>query len=129
MCHRRWLFSSGYILLVDILYVHIPIYARICCLLLVRLDWKSLDLDIIPLLPCHAYTLCLFFSNIVVSELVIIIIGNIFIWMIEAKMIKMVCLNNYHIWKGKMKDFLFFKKIYLHVFASNKPEYMYDKDW
>ena len=45
-------------------------------------------------------------------------------------MIKMVCLNgsNYHIWKGKMKDLLFVKKMHLPLFASNKPQSMNDEE-
>lgn len=46
-------------------------------------------------------------------------------------MSKMVCLNdsNYHIWKCKIEDLLFIKKIYLPVFSSSKPESMSDEDW
>ena len=46
-------------------------------------------------------------------------------------MSKMVCLNgsNYHIWKGKMKDLLFVKKMHLPVFASNKPQSLNDEEW
>ena len=46
-------------------------------------------------------------------------------------MSKMVCLNgsNSHIWKGKMKDLLFVKKMHLPVFASNKPQSLNDKEW
>lgn len=46
-------------------------------------------------------------------------------------MSKMVCLNgsNYHIWKGKMKDLLFVKKMHLPVFASDKPQAMNDEEW
>ena len=45
-------------------------------------------------------------------------------------MSKMVCLNgsNYHIWKGKMKDLLFVKKMHLPVFIFTKPESMTDED-
>ena len=45
-------------------------------------------------------------------------------------MSKMVCLNgsNYHIWKGKMKDLLFVKKMHLYVLASNKPDSINDED-
>ena len=40
------------------------------------------------------------------------------------------CLNgsNYHIWKGKMKDLLFVKKMHLTVFASNKPQSLNDEE-
>ncbi|KAH0686763.1 hypothetical protein KY284_017316 [Solanum tuberosum] len=49
----------------------------------------------------------------------------------EANMSKMVCLNdsNYHIWRGKMKDLLFVKKMHLPVFTSNKPQFMTDEEW
>ena len=45
-------------------------------------------------------------------------------------MSKMVCLtgSNYHIWKGKMKDLLFVKKMHLPVFASNKPQSLNDEN-
>ena len=45
-------------------------------------------------------------------------------------MSKMVCLtdSNYHIWKGKMKDLLFVKKMHLHVFSSNKPQSLNDEE-
>ena len=45
-------------------------------------------------------------------------------------MSKMVCLNgsNYHIWRGKMKDLLFVKKMHLPVFTSNKPKSMTDEE-
>ena len=45
-------------------------------------------------------------------------------------MSKMVCLNgsNYHIWKGKMKDLLFVKKMHLPVFASNKSQSLNDEE-
>ena len=45
-------------------------------------------------------------------------------------MSKMVCLNgsNYHIWKGKMKDLLFVKKMHLLVFAPNKPQTLNDEE-
>ena len=46
-------------------------------------------------------------------------------------MSKMVCLtgSNYHIWKDKMKDLLFVKKMHLPVFASNKPQSLNDEEW
>src|SRR6266487_4225588 len=44
---------------------------------------------------------------------------------------KMVLLNgsNYHLWKGKMKDLLFVKKLHLPVFSSKKPDSMSDEEW
>ncbi|CAJ2645756.1 unnamed protein product [Trifolium pratense] len=44
---------------------------------------------------------------------------------------KMVLLNgsNYHLWKGKMKDLLFVKKLHLPVFSSAKPNSMSDEEW
>ena len=44
---------------------------------------------------------------------------------------KMISLNgtNYHLWKGKMKDLLFVKKMHLPVFATQKPDSMSDEDW
>ncbi|RDY03182.1 hypothetical protein CR513_13256, partial [Mucuna pruriens] len=44
---------------------------------------------------------------------------------------RMVSLNstNYHLWKGKMKDLLFVKKMHLPVFAAQKPEYISDEEW
>lgn len=46
-------------------------------------------------------------------------------------MSKMVCLNgrNYNIWKSKMKDLLFVKKMHLPVFAAHKPETVIDENW
>jgi len=43
----------------------------------------------------------------------------------------MVCLNdtNYHLWKGKMKDLLFVKKLHLPVFATEKPKDKIDEEW
>ena len=51
--------------------------------------------------------------------------------MMEANTNKMVCLNdtNYHLWKGKMKDLLFVKKLHLPVFATEKPKDKTDEDW
>ena len=45
-------------------------------------------------------------------------------------MSKMVCLNgrNYNIWKSKMKDLLFVKKMHLSVFSAHKPENVTDKN-
>lgn len=45
-------------------------------------------------------------------------------------MSEIMCLNGrkYHTWKEKIKDLLFMKKIYLPIFASNKPHSMTDKD-
>lgn len=41
------------------------------------------------------------------------------------------CLNgrNCHIWKDKMKDLLFVKKMHLYVLASNKPKSTNKEDW
>ena len=46
-------------------------------------------------------------------------------------MSKMVCLNrkNYNIWKSKMKDLLFVKKMHLSVFSAHKPENVTDENW
>ena len=46
-------------------------------------------------------------------------------------MSKMVCLNerNYNIWKSKMKDLLFVKKMHLLVFSAHKPENVTDENW
>lgn len=43
----------------------------------------------------------------------------------------MVALNgtNYHLWKGKMKDLLFVKKLHLPVFATQKPDSMFEENW
>jgi len=43
----------------------------------------------------------------------------------------MVALNgsNYHLWKGKMKDLLFVKKLHLLVFATQKPDSMSNEEW
>jgi hypothetical protein len=44
---------------------------------------------------------------------------------------KMMLLNgsNYHLWKGKMKDLLFVKKLHLPVFSSTKPDSMSEEEW
>ena len=44
---------------------------------------------------------------------------------------KMVALNvtNYHLWKDKMKDLLFFKKLHLPVFTTHKPDSMSKEEW
>ena len=44
---------------------------------------------------------------------------------------KMVLLNgsNYHLWKGKMKDLLFMKKLHLSVFSSAKSNFVSDEEW
>jgi len=44
--------------------------------------------------------------------------------MMEANTNKMVCLNdtNCHLYKGKMKDLLFVKKLHLPVFATENPK-------
>ena len=49
----------------------------------------------------------------------------------EGNMSKMVCLNgkNYNIWKSKMKDLLFVKKMHLLIFSAHKPENMTDENW
>ena len=46
-------------------------------------------------------------------------------------MSKMVCMNerNYNIWKSKMKDLLFVKKMHLPVFSAHKPENVTDENW
>ena len=46
-------------------------------------------------------------------------------------MSKMVCLNgrNYNIWKSKMKDLLFVKKMHLSIFSAHKPENVTDENW
>ena len=46
-------------------------------------------------------------------------------------MIKMVYLNrrNYNIWKRKMKDLLFVKKMHLPIFSVHKPENVIDENW
>ena len=46
-------------------------------------------------------------------------------------MSKMVCPNgrNYNIWKRKMKDLLFVKKMHLPVFSTHKPENVTDENW
>ena len=50
---------------------------------------------------------------------------------IEMNMNKMVCIHgrNYNIWKSKMKDLLFVKKMHLHVFSSYKPENVTNENW
>ncbi|RDX84565.1 hypothetical protein CR513_34368, partial [Mucuna pruriens] len=49
----------------------------------------------------------------------------------EVNTNRMVSLNgtNYHLWKGKMKDLLFVKKMHLPIFAAQKPESMSDEEW
>lgn len=46
-------------------------------------------------------------------------------------MSKIVCLNgrNYNVWRSKMKDLLFVKKMHLPVFSAHKPESISDEDW
>ena len=48
----------------------------------------------------------------------------------EGNIRKMVCLNgiNYNIWKSKMKDLLFVKKMHLPVFSAHKPEIVTDEN-
>ena len=43
---------------------------------------------------------------------------------------KMMLLNgsNYHLWKGKMKDLLFVKKLHLPVFSSTKSDSMSEEE-
>jgi len=43
---------------------------------------------------------------------------------------KMVALNgtNYHLWKGKMKDLLFVKKLHLPIFTTQKSDSMSEED-
>ena len=50
--------------------------------------------------------------------------------MLEAKA-NMIALNgsNYHLWKGKMKDLLFVKKLHLLVFATHKSDFMSNEEW
>ncbi|RDX93346.1 hypothetical protein CR513_24405, partial [Mucuna pruriens] len=49
----------------------------------------------------------------------------------EGNTNRMVSLNgtNYHLWKRKMKDLLFVKKMHLLVFAAQKPESMSNEEW
>ena len=49
----------------------------------------------------------------------------------EGNIRKIVCLNirNYNIWKSKMKDLLFVKKMHLSVFSSHKPDNVTDEIW
>ncbi|RDX81971.1 hypothetical protein CR513_37294, partial [Mucuna pruriens] len=48
----------------------------------------------------------------------------------EVNINTMVSLNdtNYHLWKEKMKDLLFMKKMHLPVLATQKPEFMFDEE-
>ena len=50
---------------------------------------------------------------------------------IEGNMSNMIFLNgrNYNIWKSKMKDLLFVKKMHLPVFSAHKPENVTDENW
>jgi len=50
--------------------------------------------------------------------------------MMEVNANRVVSLNgtNYHLWKGKMKNLLFVKKMHLPVFATQKPEFMFDEE-
>ena len=43
---------------------------------------------------------------------------------------KMVLLNgsNYHLWKGKMKDLLFVKKLHLTIFSFAMPDSLSDEE-
>ncbi|RDX97304.1 hypothetical protein CR513_19938, partial [Mucuna pruriens] len=49
----------------------------------------------------------------------------------EGNTNRMMNLNgaNYHLWKGKMKDLLFVKKMHLPIFAAQKPKSMSDEEW
>ncbi|KAH0695864.1 hypothetical protein KY289_013346 [Solanum tuberosum] len=49
----------------------------------------------------------------------------------EGNMNKMVCLNgrNYNIWKTKMKDLLFVKKMHLPIFTAHKLETVTNENW
>ncbi|PWA95872.1 hypothetical protein CTI12_AA044980 [Artemisia annua] len=49
----------------------------------------------------------------------------------EANTSRMVSLNvsNYHVWKGKMEDFLYVKDYYLPVFSTEKPENKTNAEW
>ena len=49
----------------------------------------------------------------------------------EGNIRKMVCLNgiNYNIWKSKMKDLLFVKKMHLPVFSAHKPKNVTHENW
>ncbi|RDX61441.1 hypothetical protein CR513_60332, partial [Mucuna pruriens] len=64
-----------------------------------------------------------FFPIIVVSEL-FSLKGIVLAKIMKDNTNRMVSLNdtNYHLWKGKMKDLLFVKKMHLHVFAAKEPE-------
>ncbi|RDY05695.1 hypothetical protein CR513_10441, partial [Mucuna pruriens] len=66
-----------------------------------------------------------FFPIRVVSELSSLK-GVLLAKIIEGNTNRMVNLNgtNYHLWKGKMKDLLFVKKMHLSVFATQKPEFI-----
>nr|KYP33204.1 Retrovirus-related Pol polyprotein from transposon TNT 1-94 [Cajanus cajan] len=50
--------------------------------------------------------------------------------MMEANT-KMIALNdtNYHLWKGKMKDLLFVKKMHLPAFTTQSSDFMSEEDW
>nr|KYP34057.1 hypothetical protein KK1_045015 [Cajanus cajan]KYP34065.1 hypothetical protein KK1_045023 [Cajanus cajan]KYP34067.1 hypothetical protein KK1_045025 [Cajanus cajan] len=50
--------------------------------------------------------------------------------MMEANT-KIIALNgtNYHLWKGKMKDLLFVKKMHFPIFATQKLDSMSEEDW
>lgn len=65
-----------------------------------------------PLSPCRVHLFVHSFPNKVVSEHHLFMIS---IWITESNMSKTNFLNgrNYHTWKGKMKELLFFKKINL----------------
>lgn len=44
---------------------------------------------------------------------------------------KMVFLNgsNYHLWKGKMKDIPYMKKLHLPIFSFVKLNFVFDDEW
>ncbi|RDX87092.1 hypothetical protein CR513_31474, partial [Mucuna pruriens] len=80
------------------------------------------------LLPSHHQSG--FFPIRVVSELSGLK-GVLLARIMEGNTNRMMSLNgtNYHLWKGKMKDLLFVKKMHLPVFAAQKPESMSDEEW
>ncbi|RDY14714.1 hypothetical protein CR513_00173, partial [Mucuna pruriens] len=56
--------------------------------------------------------------------------GVILAGIIEGNINIMVSLNstNYHLWKGKMKDLLFVKRIHLPIFVAQKSESTSDEE-
>lgn len=70
----------------------------------------------------HVHCLCLFFAIQWYQSIVVILIGNTFIWIMEINMSKIIYLNgsDYHIWKCKIKDlYLSIKCIYLFLLPTN----------